>query len=140
MPSDAHRPAPAVIPVLRYEDAPAALEWLCAAFGFEQRLVVAGEGDMIAHAQLALDDGMVILSSAREDGLGMRTPQAVGAATQSVHVVVDDPDAHFAKATGAGARVVQDLHDGDAGRGYLCADPEGNLWFFGTYRPGAPDA
>jgi len=31
-----HRPN--VFPFLRYEDAPAAVEWLCAAFGFEKRL------------------------------------------------------------------------------------------------------
>ena len=32
-----------VIPALRYRDAPAAIAWLCRAFGFEQHLVVPGE-------------------------------------------------------------------------------------------------
>ena len=43
-----------VIPGMRYRDAPAAIEWLCRAFGFKTHLVVAGENGSIAHAQLVL--------------------------------------------------------------------------------------
>ena len=39
-----------IIPGLRYQDAPKEVEWLCQAFGFAKHLVVAGEGDTIAHA------------------------------------------------------------------------------------------
>ena len=42
-----------VIPCMRYHDAPAAIEWLCRAFGFEKHLVVPGEHGAIAHAQLS---------------------------------------------------------------------------------------
>ncbi len=38
-----------VIPCLRYRNAPAAIEWLCQAFGFEKHLIVPGEGGTIAH-------------------------------------------------------------------------------------------
>ena len=41
-----------VIPAMQYRDAPAAIDWLCTAFGFERHLVVPGENGMIAHAQL----------------------------------------------------------------------------------------
>jgi uncharacterized glyoxalase superfamily protein PhnB len=48
--------------------------------------------------------------------------------------VCDDPDAIFARATAAGARVVRGLRDEDYGsRGFTVADPDGNLWSFGTY-------
>ena len=50
-----------VIPCLRYRDAPAAIEWLCSVFGFEKHLVVANDDGSIAHAQLALGGGMVML-------------------------------------------------------------------------------
>src|SRR5690606_38207307 len=39
-----------IIPCLRYRDAPAAIEWLCRAFGFEKHAVYA-EGDTVHHAQ-----------------------------------------------------------------------------------------
>ena len=42
-----------VIPCLRYRDAPAAIQWLCRVFGFEEQLVVPNEDGTIAHAQLS---------------------------------------------------------------------------------------
>ena len=50
-----------VIPGLRYHDAPAAIEWLCTAFGFEKHLVVPGPEGTIAHAQLTFGNGMVMI-------------------------------------------------------------------------------
>ena len=52
-----------VIPVLRYRDAPAAIEWLCETFGFEKNLVVPNEDGTIAHAQLSFGNGMIMLGS-----------------------------------------------------------------------------
>jgi uncharacterized glyoxalase superfamily protein PhnB len=52
-------------------------------------------------------------------------------------VVVDDPDAHLTRAKEAGANIERELTDQDYGsREYTARDPEGNLWSFGTYRPG----
>jgi uncharacterized glyoxalase superfamily protein PhnB len=52
-------------------------------------------------------------------------------------VVVADLDAHCARARRAGARIVREPVDTDYGsRDYAARDPEGNLWSFGTYRPG----
>ena len=42
----------AVIPCLRYRDAPAAIEWLVSVFGFEKHLVVPDDKGGIAHMQL----------------------------------------------------------------------------------------
>ena len=55
-----------IIPTLRYYDAPAAIEWLCKAFGFEKLLVVPGENGTIAHAQLTFGNGMIMLSSVQD--------------------------------------------------------------------------
>ena len=61
---------------------------------------------------------------------------AQGAGRASLYLVVDDPDAHHARALEAGAELVRDLKDEDYGsRAYTARDPEGNLWSFGTYRP-----
>ena len=82
-----------VIPSMRYRDAAAAIDWLCRVLGFSRHLVVPGEGDTVTHAQLALDDGMIMLGSERDDDYGrlMAVPGPQGANTQSVYVVVDDP-------------------------------------------------
>lgn len=130
-----------ILPTLRYQDAPAAIEWLCRAFGFERHLVVPGESGSIAHAQLTYGNSMIMLGSARDDEFGkmQRTPaQAGGVGTQSPYVIVPDADAHHERAVAAGAKVVYALRDEPyGGRGYSCLDPEGHLWNFGTYDPWA---
>jgi uncharacterized glyoxalase superfamily protein PhnB len=50
---------------MRYRDAPAAIEWLAKAFGFEKHLVVPGENGTIEHAQLTFGNGMIMLGSRR---------------------------------------------------------------------------
>ncbi len=129
-----------VIPGLFYRDAPAAIDWLCRAFGFERHLVVDGGNGVIAHAQLTFGNGMIMLGSAgRHRGAfdeAVKDPQTVGVTTQSPYVIVDDPDAHYARARAAGAEIVLDIRDQDyGGRGYTCRDLEGHVWSFGDYDP-----
>ena len=137
----AQKNAATVIPTLRYRDAAAAIEWLCRAFGFEKHLVVPGECNTIAHAQLTFGNGMIMLGTARDDEFGklQKTPEQVGGVgTQSPYIIVPDADAHHARSVVLGAKVVYPLRDEDyGGRGYSCLDPEGHLWNFGTYDPWA---
>lgn len=130
-----------IIPTLKYEDAPAAIEWLCRAFGFEKHLVAPGEDGLINHAQLTFKNGMIMLGSVRDSEFDQlqKTPRAVGGAgTQSPYIVVEDVDAHCAVARAAGAEIVMEPVDEDyGGRLYACRDPEGHLWNFGTYDPWA---
>jgi uncharacterized glyoxalase superfamily protein PhnB len=125
------------IAFLNYDDAPAALDWLEQAFGFERTAVHDGPNGTIAHAELRFGDGLVMLGSAGRNDLGLKTPRELGAVNQGVYVIVDDGiDAHFERARSAGAEIVRALHDTDYGsRDYVARDPEGNLWSFGTYRP-----
>ena len=129
-----------VITTMRYRAAAAAIEWLCRAFGFEEHLVVPGDAATIAHAQLVLGDGMIMLGSARDDAWGalVKPPRDRGGATGAVYVVVEDADAHHARAAAAGAEIVEPLEDKEyGGRGYGCRDLEGQVWSFGTYDPWA---
>ena len=139
MPSIAKNTVSTVIPAMRYRDANAAIEWLCKAFGFERHLVVPGENGTVAHAQLSFGNGMIMLGSAREDEFGQRVkpPREIGGiGTQSAYVIVEDADAHYARAKAAGAEIVMEVEDQDyGGRLYACRDPEGHLWSFGTYDP-----
>jgi uncharacterized glyoxalase superfamily protein PhnB len=124
---------------MRYRDAPAAIKWLCQAFGFRRHLVVPGENGTIAHAQLALDGGMIMLGSVQQNEFGRLVGLPAdfgGKATQTVYAVVDDVDAHHARAKAAGAEILLELTDQDyGGRDYTCRDPEGHIWTFGTYDP-----
>lgn len=131
--------ASTIIPCLRYQDAPAAIEWLCAAFGFQKNAVYA-DGDIVHHAQLTFGNGMVMLGSAdnaSEWGRQIAQPVDIGLReTQSPCVIVTDADAHYARAKAAGAVIVMDIADQPyGGRGYSCRDPEGHLWWFGSYDP-----
>lgn len=127
-----------IIPGMRYRDAPAAIEWLCNTFGFEKDLVVPGENGTIAHAQLTLGNGMIMLGSALDDEHGqlVKVPADVGYATQSVYIIVPEIDAHYQRARAAGAEIVVEIADQDyGGRLYATRDPEGHLWNFGSYDP-----
>ena len=132
-----------VIPTLRYANAGAAIDWLCDAFGFEKSLVVPGDGDTIAHAQLSFGNGMIMLGTATDEDFGrLQKPpiQLGGVCSQSAYVIVEDADKHYQRAVDAGAEIVFDIADADyGGRGYTCRDPEGHLWSFGTYDPWADD-
>jgi uncharacterized glyoxalase superfamily protein PhnB len=143
MPSLAANTKATLIPALRYRDASAAIEWLCATFGFERHLVVPGNNATVAHAQLSFGNGMVMLGSAENEspfGRLMKQPSEIGGAnTQSVYVVVTDADAIYARAQQAGARIAMEIRDEDyGGRAFSCHDLEGHLWSFGTYDPWQP--
>lgn len=134
----------ALIPCLRYKDAPAAIDFLCAAFGFERHAVYADEADprIIMHAQLTLDGNMIMLGSADNGSesatlYGWKTPEELGGITMCVCAVVDDPDAHAARAKAAGARIIKGPYDnpGYPGRAYDAFDTEGHVWNFGSYDP-----
>lgn len=126
-----------IVPFLNYDDAPAALDWLTEAFGFERTEVHEGENGKIVHAEMRFADGLIMLGSAGRNELGMKTAKELGAVNQGIYAIVDDGiDVHYERAVAAGAEIVLPLHDTDYGsREYVVRDPEGNLWSFGTYRP-----
>lgn len=130
-----------IIPCMRYDDAPAMIDWLCATFGFEAQAVYRNEDGSVAHAQLTCGGGMLMLgSNTRRDspwGRLIRQPAEVGGVeTQSAYIVVADADAVYAKARAGGAEILIDIKDEDyGGRGFTCRDPEGHIWNIGTYNP-----
>lgn len=133
-----------LVPSFRYADAPAAIAWLCEAFGFTEQLVVPLPDGSIAHAQLRYGDGIFMLGSYRDDddfSKLVAPPAVVGGGTGAVYVVVADADAHFARAQAHGATIVMPLTDQEyGGRDYTCQDCEGHVWSFGTYDPWASPA
>lgn len=129
-----------IVPCLTYRDAPAAIEFLCKAFGFEKKLVVPGENGTIAHAELVCGNAMIMVGAEKDTEFGrlMKSPRDMGGVTQSIYLVIADSDTHHATAKAAGAEIVMApvTHD-YGGRDYTCRDPEGHVWTFGTYDPWA---
>jgi len=127
-----------VIPSLIYEDAPRMIDWLCDTFGFSRRAVYEDGKGGIAHAELTLGDGMIMLGSPKDNEFNQlqSTPKALRGVTQSPYLVVDDAQAVFDKVALAGGMIVGELRrDTDAGDSFFCYDPEGYLWCIGTYNP-----
>jgi len=135
MPSTYRSPSD-IYPSLTYDDAPAAIDWLCKAFGFTKRFVVPGPNNRVEHSELSLGTGVVMISSPKPEDHRV-SPKSLAGYSQALSVFVEHPDAHYKGALAAGARVVRDLQTEEYGaRGYMVADPEGHLWYFGTYRAG----
>lgn len=124
--------APTLYPLMRFRDAPAAIEFLKEAFDFRELQVIANEDGTIAHAELSYGPSILMLGSDREDPvMGSRAGQGW------IYVAVPDADGHCARARAAGAKIAAEPFDTDYGsRDYTAHDLEGNVWHFGTYRPG----
>ncbi len=127
---------------LYYQNAATMIDWLCAAFGFEVKLKIAGENGMVMHSELTYGDGLIMVGGERTGaasrwGVDMKSPASLaGANTQGLMLYVDDVDAHCARARANGATIVEEpsVHDyGEAywaDRSYGAVDPEGHLWWF----------
>jgi uncharacterized glyoxalase superfamily protein PhnB len=127
----------AVYPVLRYDDAHAAIEFIEKAFGYERTAVSEDDSGRVNHAELRRGEAMLGVSSTGQGDA--RFDQCAG--KTALYLAVDDPDARYQQATAAGATVERELEETEYGsREFTVRDPEGNLWSFGTYRPGASDA
>ncbi|MEZ4447954.1 MAG: VOC family protein [Nannocystaceae bacterium] len=132
---------PRISAAVFYDDAAAAIDWLCRAFGFEIRLRIEGDDGRIVHSELEFGEGLIMISQVgdrpdRPEAPG-RSPSSLGGAiTQSLCLFVDDADAHCDRARSAGARIVTEPMTSDYGddywsdRSYRALDPEGHAWWF----------
>ena len=122
-------PTATVVPILVYEDVGAAVEFLCRAFGFTERLRMTRDG-VVGHAQLAVAEGAIMLG---RQGGPFRAPHGDEVSCY-VSIHVDDVDAHCERATKHGARVDQAPHDMPFGeRQYTALDPGGHRWTFSQH-------
>jgi len=130
-----------IVPMIAYEDTAAAIDWLVDAFGFTERgeRYVMEDGS-IGHAELEIGGEIVMLATPnREYQSSKRHRESCDAARRwldnpwvvdGVLVLVDDLDAHHARAVETGANVIRPPEDGPAGRLYTAEDLEGHRWMF----------
>jgi uncharacterized glyoxalase superfamily protein PhnB len=141
--SDVRQQGSTVIPSMRYRDAHAAIDWLVRVFGFHKQAVFDGPDGTVAHAQLTLGGGMVMLGSASNSSPYPQcnaVPSDVGGrVTSPIYIVVPDCEPVYASAKAAGADILQELRTMDyGGKAFTVRDPEGYVWSAGEYDPWAP--
>jgi PhnB protein len=134
--------AQTVVPMVAYEDAAAAIDWLSQAFGFredpDQRYV---EDGRVTHAELDVGDGSVIyVANPTPDYVAPKRHREVceSAARWSrvpwvvdgLQVLVTGLEAHFTRAEAAGATMLSGIEENPFGRLYRAEDVEGHRWMF----------
>ncbi|MDA1265410.1 MAG: VOC family protein [Planctomycetota bacterium] len=123
---------PRISPYLNYEDTGVMVEWLTGAFGLVERHSLQGPDGKVVHAEMAFEDGLVMLGS---PGGTFRNPKNLGQVTSSLYIYVPDVDAHCIRARDAGAELIEEPNDTPYGdRRYGARDPEGHHWYFATRR------
>jgi uncharacterized glyoxalase superfamily protein PhnB len=119
---------------LSYPDAPAAIVWL-EAIGF--RVVTRQDGDdgAVLHAELRLDDAIVMLAS--DDQHYLIAPLIGQSSGAGLYLVTEDVDGIYAAAIDAGGTSVFAPEQTEWGsRRARVLDPGGREWSFGSYQPG----
>ena len=132
-----------LVPFLGYEDAAAAIDWLCATFGATENVEArqTAHAGAVSHAELDLEGSTIFLSTPA-GYVGSRTHRASCDIERRMHdnpwvidglfVEVDDVDAHHAQAAAAGAIVIREPEEPGIGyRIYTAEDLEGHRWMFG---------
>src|SRR5947208_14840470 len=113
---------PAVIPMIAYENGPAAMDWLARAFGFRERARFLGDGGRLSHGEMEAGDGMIMLATPSphyhgpkhhgEECEQARRWYEVPYIIDGVLVYVEDVDALFQRAKAEGATMPSPVEDG----------------------------
>jgi len=126
--------------MIDYEDSPAAMDWLCRAFGFEERAQLLEPDGWLSHGELTYSSERILLASPSPEYRSPRSRRAQDEREQrlaelpwvidGILVYVEDADAHHAQALAAGATILSAPSDEGVGRPYRTEDLEGHRWMF----------
>jgi uncharacterized glyoxalase superfamily protein PhnB len=130
-------------PFLGYEDAAAAIDWLCTTFGAMERPEARSTdaNGRVMHAELDLEGSTIFLSTpsgyvgSLEHRKGCEIERRMHDnpwVIDGLFVEVDDVEAHHARAAEAGATILREPEEPGVGfRIYTTEDLEGHRWMFG---------
>jgi uncharacterized glyoxalase superfamily protein PhnB len=130
---------PSVVPMMAYENGPAAMDWLAKAFGFRERERRTEEG-RLTHGEMDAGGGVIMMATPsphyrgpkrhRETCADAAKWQEVPYIVDGLLVYVDDLEAHFQRARAAGAAILSEVEETPDGRRYRAEDLEGHRWMF----------
>jgi PhnB protein len=112
------------------DNAAQTIDWYKKALGAEELSRSVGPDGKIMHAEIRIGNSRIMLNDVM---MGQKGPQAFGGSPASLWLYVENCDALFSRAVGAGAKVEMPLADqfwGD--RGGAIADPAGYTWWIAT--------
>ncbi len=123
-----------VTPYLSIKGAAKAIEFYKLAFNATELFRLVAPSGEIGHAEIKIGDSPIVLADPCEEGT-FRHPQTLGGSSVGLHVYVEDVDALFARAVGAGAKTVRPVQDQFYGdRTGTLEDPFGHVWFIATHK------
>jgi uncharacterized glyoxalase superfamily protein PhnB len=119
-----------IIPLLTYQDIPAAHDFLVRAFGFASGGIDRTPEGWAVHGEVRAGDTAIWLHRVTTEH-DLDSPLAVDVANSGLVIQLDDVDAHYERARAAGARIDSEPVDQPYGqREYGARDPEGHRWWF----------
>jgi len=121
-----------VTPQLTLDDAARAIDWYKKGLGAEEISRHAGPDGKIMHAEIKIGDTKIMLNDPLMGGKG---PKSLGGSPASLWLYVEDCDALFNRAVGAGAQTKMPM--GDQFWGDRCGsvqDPAGYTWTIATHK------
>ena len=131
---------PDVIPMIAYENGPAAMDWLASAFGFKERARMLARDGRLSHGEMQAGEGVIMLATPSPDYQGPRHHRAecepaqkwsrVPFVVDGVLVYVDDVEAHHRQARQKGATILSEPEANEFGKLYRAEDIEGHRWMF----------
>jgi len=118
-------PSDRVVAHIVYQDPVGACVWLSRVFGFRENFRY---GDPVSGVQVLFGKMCLMLNRAKD---GTLRPAQLGYGMQSLTLIVDDVDAHYAKTVAAGATIAEQLSETIYGeREYGVEDLAGLRWIF----------
>ena len=113
-----------VTPFLAVADARAVIDFAVAAFGAKELFAMTMEDGSIGHAEIQIGDSKVMIG---------QVPDEASAFPAMLHLYVEDVDAMYAQALGAGGENVRELTDQVYGdRNAAVKGPGGNQWWLAS--------
>jgi PhnB protein len=130
-----------VVPMIAYEDGPAALDWLSRAFGFREVTRMLDDTGRLSHGEMETDYGLIMLATPtpryESPAHHRQTCDASREWQESVPYVIDgtlvyvrDAASHFERAQSSGATILSPLDTDEHGARYRAEDIEGHRWMF----------
>jgi len=119
-----------ITPQLVLDNAAQTIDWYAKAFGAKELGRSVGPDGKIMHAEITIGDSRFMVNDVM---MGTKGPQALGGSPASLWLYVEDSDALYKRAVGAGAKVQMPIADqfwGD--RAGSVADPAGYTWWIAT--------
>jgi PhnB protein len=115
-------------PYITVHDAAAAIDYYVRAFGATEIMRMPAPGGKVMHAEVKIGDSHLMLADEFEEW-GNRGPRALGGASGSLMMYVEDADAAFDRAIAEGATPVMPVQDQFYGdRSGMLEDPFGHRW------------